>query len=365
MKKILIGVLLLIIPVLVIVIVLVNKDKDYEIEYESNGLKITEKFYDALDMYYLSAKYESGTYEIAIESNYVGKNLVNNVEIVSDDEISCVFYKSEKLNTYPICRKDDASLLYSTLGLDVLDDFKLEDIAKTEKKYNKIKVQSLNDEHILIWNHFGYYSISKDGFDEIKLFDDEIYQDTYSFQVDNYILIPDYDQKHEFDKFYVINLNTNKVHAIKLEDKLSYNYYFMGSHDDLGYIFDRKNSKEYSIDPKDKEVSLISENGYGKIWSNKWEEISLVKLKNSEYRFQDDKIFDFHIENNKLFCKLYKGREDILITEKADDVIYTNSGQVFYTYNGKLYTASPYIKPHLILEYSEITFNKGLSLYIY
>ena len=365
MKKKIIKILLLLIPITVLIIVLVNKKSDYKISYTIKGIEITEKYYDNLNMYYLAAEYDKQYYEIAVYNKYIIDHVVKDIIVVTDNELTCIHFKSTILDTYPVCSDGNTQFSYSILDKEINDFFELNMLSKDNRKYNKIKLNAQIDENILIWNHYGFDIITKNNIKNIKIFDKEHYTDLNSFQIDKYVIVPDYDQKYEFDKFYVIDITSGKINIIDLENKLSFNYYYLGEKDNIGYIFDKKNSIEYSINPQKRKLEIVSDANHGKIWTGKWEEVSLVKLKNIEYKFEIDSAFNYKIDNNQLYCNYYKGRNSTLISRTINDIIRMDNEKVYYTYGENLYIKSPFIKNTLILEYDEIVFNKGLSIYIY
>lgn len=365
MKKRIIGSLLLLIPMIILSIIYLCKSNDYELKYKIKGLNITEKYFDKLNMYHFSVDYNNNIYEMAVKSKYSKDQLINDAVVSSDNDITCIYLKSKKIKTYPVCIKDNNLVSYNLLTYEIDDFFNLDQLKGINKKYKDIKINTTLNENILIWNHFGYDLIKDSKQEKITIFNKETYADLYSFQIGSYVVVPDYDQKYEFNKFYIIDINSGNIDTINLDFNVSFNYYFLGTNEQKGYIFDKKNLKEYSIDPKKQTIELVSDATYGKVWDNKWEEISLVKLKNNEYKFREESIFNYVIENNKLYCMFYKSMNKILISEKVNNIIYSDNEKVYYTYNDKLYVSSPFIKEKDILEYDELNFNKGLTIYIY
>ena len=365
MRKKVVCALIVLIPVMTIAVILLCRNTNYEIDYKLKNFNIKEKYYSERKLYYFETSYMGNNYEIAINSAYIGRELINDIEVLSEDDTTCMYFKSNKLSTYPVCTKGKELISHDIINLGGFEDFMLEEKTVLNKKYKNIKLNTVDDERILIWNHFGYYHITKNSFKEIKLFKNELYQDQNSFQVDKYIIVPDYDQKYEFNKFYIINIDAKSVDELIFDGKISFNYYYMGSIDNKGYIFDKKNMIEYEIIPSRSKIEIVSKGDYGKIWRDKWEEISLVKLKNNEYTFDSDLNFNYIIKDNKMYCKYYKSMKNVLVSENVDEVIYSNEEKVYYITNGRLFAYSPYIKKYELIEYDEISFNKGLTIYIY
>ena len=64
--------------------------------------------------------------------------------------------------------------------------------------------------------------------------------------------MPNYDQKYEYNSFYIINMTNNKIQNIILKKKkvISSDYYINGVVNDKIYIFDSDKLKQYVINPK-------------------------------------------------------------------------------------------------------------------
>lgn len=365
MKKKRIALILIVIVFIIGLILYLRKSKDYEIEYKVKSANILERYHDRLGAYYYLITYNNNQYEFAFTSEYVSKKLIEDVIVVTIDDTTCIKLKSTKLKTYPVCNVEKSQVSYSSIGKQIDDFYTINTPKEISKKYGKIEIASNTGENILLWNHYGYTGISNSESENIKLFKNEVYADENSFQVGQFIIVPNYDQKYEFDKFYIVDIEKFKVNELNLDSKISFNYYYLGSYDNKGYIFDRKNEKEYLIDPAEAQISIISKENYGKVWNGRWSEVSIVKLKNNDYHFDNSNLFNYVIHNNALYYDLYKGKNRIFIRENIDKIIGSKNEKVFYTYKDKLYISSPYNLDTTVLKYDEIEFNKGLTIYIY
>ena len=72
--------------------------------------------------------------------------------------------------------------------------------------------------------------------------------------LNNYVIIPDYNEQYYFSKLYIININTSRVEEILLDNKISFNSVFLGDYKNIVYLLDKKEEKEYKINIKKKEV---------------------------------------------------------------------------------------------------------------
>ena len=349
------------------VILFSRREKDYTVVYKVDGYEISEQYNKNTKSYYFSTTMNNKIYEIAITNdNLHKKQLINNIDLISNENDECLYMKSEVLNTYPTCHNGEEFIAYSLS--DIKDDsfYKLKEYNEKKDNFGNINIFSLVDKTIAIWNHFGFDYISNDKKEPIKLIKKDSYLDNYSFAVDNYIILPDYDDEYSFNKVYLINLKNGDTNTWKLDYSINYDFYILGIKDKKAYLIDKKAKIEYELNPKNKSIDLISKNGQGKIWTGKWEDESIVKLANESYSFKEDSAIDYYIKDNRLFASISNDKKEIeLSKQQVDKIINIDGLNIYYLSKNKLYYFSFYSGEILCLEYNEFEFNKGLSIYIY
>ena len=353
---------------MIIILVIGVRPKNYSIKYQKSRINIVEAFDKHKETYNLTFKYKKKTYEQVISHKYIHKKkLVDNVLKYENDDEICIFLKSKYLDTYPMCYKNDTPITMHNTSFSLEDmDFKYKKVNYLQLKSRNISVFALLDRNIAIWNHKGFTLFMKDKYKKVNILDNDVYSDNYSFKVDKYILIPDYNQKYKFDNFKRINMTNGKVSTITLQNDINFEYYYMGEKDKKGYILDIKDEREYELIPKKKNVKDITIDGKnGKIWKNKWEEVSIKKLINSKFKFEDENYIDYYITNNNLYLKYYKCKNEILVDEKIDRIVYKNKDEVYYIVGNTLYCYVPTYGKVKIATYNEFEFNEGVSIYIY
>ena len=349
------------------VIIFSRKPKDYSITYDIDGYHIYEKYEKDLNMYYFSTTIDENIIEIAVNNNYLhNKKLISEIKNITTDDVQCLYMKSQNLNTYPICIKDGNNVAYSILNLEDDSFYKLKEYKSTNNTYGNIEVFSITDKKIAIWNHYGFdyfEDINKKG---LTLLKSESYRDNHSFIVDEYIILPDYDSKYQFDKVYLIDLKKGSTSTWNLGANINYDFYILGIKDSKAYLIDKKDKVEYELIPKNKKINVISKNGIGKIWSDKWEDESIVKLSTGDYSFKENSIFSYEIKNDKLIMKIINSDNEITVSnKKIDKIIQSDNMGAYYLSKNELYYFSHYTGEVLCMRYSEFEFNKGLSIYIY
>ena len=366
--RIIIGFVLTIILFLVILIVLINRKKDYSLEYEKKGYIIKELYNSALNMYYFVVTNEDKTFEFVLENKYIGKTLINDVDSYKSDEYTCLLLKSPKLSFIPSCYNSEIAVSYDIIEEETFDAFfKNEDVKYNNFSYNNIDINTLLDKTFIIWNNKGYILLNEEKQTENLFLKNESYYDTLSYANERYVLYPDYDQKYAFDKIFVLDMKTGKLKEWQLDAEISFNSYYLGTHNEKIYIIDKKNQKEYVLNPKKKSLEIVTDkNNNGRVWNNDWETISMVKLVNNEYTFKDNQIFNYTLENSKLYLNYFKSNNNILISNKqVDKIVYAKKDEVYYLSKGSLYYYSNKTGEILLMTYSEWNFNKENPIYIY
>ena len=361
-----ITVCLLVLLSLILLSVLI-RTKSYEISYNLDGYTIEEMFDKELNTYLIRTEVDNTVYEISVQHEYLySKKVIKRVYTSESGNNKCIYLESDKLETYPVCNIGDETASYSLLKSEVsFENFTLKDLKGNVQMYNDKFIRAIPNSY-LIWNHYGYDYISSKENKSINFLKNESYADVYSFKIGKYILIPNYDEEYTFTSFIVVNASNGKYSAWDTHLELSYNFYFMGEVDDIGYIVDKKSKKEYKVDVQKRKIELISGDNEGLVYDGTWSKISMTKLASNEYKFNLKSSVYYFIKNDALYMRYDGGKVDIRITDEAISRIVSYDGDyVYYLIKDKLYRYSPLYGNTLILEYNEWQFNEGNTVYIY
>ena len=121
---------------------------------------------------------------------------------------------------------------------------------------------------------------------KINIFEKDTYVNDLGILVDNYYIIPNYDQKLEFDTIFIFNIKNNRKKTMKLKYKISKDSYINGVVDNKVYIFDKDNLFQYEINPK---KGKIREVGNKKdeclYYDGTWHKISAYDLRDEDIIF--------------------------------------------------------------------------------
>ncbi len=352
---------------LVSLILFMNFPKNYIRTYYVNDYKIEEEYIKKYKVYRFKVKYQSKNYETVALSKYLHKTkLIEAIDILDNSEKNeaCILLKSSKLILTPTCRKGDEVVDISLLETDTKDFYKRDKIKENNRETNNIKIKNFVG-NTLIWAKRGFYFITKEKSTEIMFLKNDSYYNSLGFKVGKYVITPNYDEEYVFQKFYIINLENGKLSEWTLDDiEISFNSYFLGEHNNLAYLFDRKEKKEYALDFKRKKIELVSKDGIGLVWNKGWEKVSTVKLANNDYKFNYDKAYTYEIKDAGLYQKVL-GEEIKLLNKKIDKIVYENDDEIYYLIGPKLYDFKPNYGINEVMSYSEWEFNNLNSIFIY
>ena len=384
-KKYIIGII-----VLIILIIIIRRTNDNVFKYKLKNNKevynITEK-YDK-NYFYYTIIWNKKEYPVNIFKTSMKKKAINKIYSYKDDLYSCILpIFNDEVMTDIMCYKENIIYNYQTIKgenerldkyIEGIEEYKnfIKDTSK-EDRYNNI-ITFYNDisKNISISTYKGI--ISKDK--ELKLFDKDVYSNKISIYTNKYYVSADYNSNYEFDKFYIVDLNTNDVSTIKVKNPISFDSYIQGVVDDKVYIFDPENEIQYEIEPKNKKINITS-NEYIKYYGNKkWTKVSVKQAKKEllfNYGSLDniyneyDKVYEnsyyyYVIENDRLY-RINKNNTKIktYLLELPVDEIIIYDDYLYYVSNDELYYYSDITGLKLVLTNKELEFNKYIKYYIY
>lgn len=386
-RKYVVGIAILIIIILVIVVKRTNNNiVKYKIKNSNGTYSIAEK--RNKDYLYYTISWNKKEFPINIFKSNIKKKSINKIYSYSDDIYSCILpIFNDELLTDIMCYKENTIYNYHSIkneskfldsfadGIKEYKDFDKE--INKEKKYNNIITFYNNiDKNIIISTYKGIISNSK----EIKLFDRDVYSNKISAYMDKYYITADYNSNYEFDKFYVVDLNSNDVSTIKVKNPISFDSYVQGIVDNKLYILDPENEIQYAVDPRSKKINITS-NDYIKYYSNgKWSKVSVKQAKkellfdysslgniNNEYdRVYENNYYYYGVKNNKLY-RINKNNTKVktyLINLPVDEM-YIYYDYLYYVDNDGLYYYSDITGIKKVLTNKEFKFNKYIKYYIY
>lgn len=361
---------------------------NYSLKINKNKFNIKEEY--SKDYTYIKININNKVYSLYV--NDKGRKIIDNIYYYKDNTYECllpIINKSTKTdmmcydgktiyNYYNIKNKDEALDNY----VSSIKEYNIENfIDNTDKfsKINYIKFYNNIDKKVAITTYDGLIS----NYNNIKLFNKDVYNNIISAFIDKYYIIADYNKSYEFNEFLVTNLENQESFKIKSKYDISFDSYVQGIVDNKLYIYDKDNNSQYEIDIDKKRVNLLSNSKKIKVYKNhSWGYVSKnsedIYFENEEESLSLDS-FDHVIKYGNyyyLFKKVNKSyelyRSDInnmevykyLITVSTIKINY-NEDYIYYVDGNKLYYYSDSTGLKTILENPELEFNETIKYYIY
>ena len=355
--------LLIIISILSFItfLLILYRPRSYELTYKVDEYQVKESYY-LEDKYYLFVvKKDNYTYEFIKEIKYTSnRGLIKELKELTEEDYNCIIPILNDTDVYPICYQNKELISWDLIDKELYPT----NIKTLNEEYKGINIYALNKQTYLIYNYKGFYYINENTKKEITLFNQDIYAIPLATIINNYLFIPNYEQSHTFKSAYVINMLNGHKELWTLDEEINFNSYILGSYDESIYLFDNKTKKEYELVPHKKKMRIVSKNKEGIIYNNGWENISVNKLADKEYKFNFSSKYSYEVRDSKLFLSI-KGSKFYTRVSNIENmqIIYTYNDTVYYWQEDKLYCYNPYIGELLLMEYFEWNFNQQIFIF--
>lgn len=357
----------LFIAIIIVSIYLYFRPKNYEKDYPVGDVTVSEKYDKKRKLYQFKTFLNDKEYTLILEGKYtVKRKLISEATVLDVEEESCVYFKSDSFDTYPICYKGDERVDYDLISSKDDSYFTREVATRKKDSFKNITLYQDDERNYLIWNHKGYYYLNASTKEEFNFLEQESYYNKLSIRVGEYVITPNYDEEYVFKSFYLFDMKKGQMKKWDIKEEISLNSYYLGEKDGIAYLVDRKNKKEYAINPKRRKIEIIDKDGMGRIWDDEWEEVSMTKLINSDFIFEHKGNFTYYIEENKLFMQNSSNKDIVMVSDRdISKLVDIEGDRVYYLVGAELYVYSPRDGEQKLLEYSEFNFNDINSVFIY
>lgn len=349
-----------------------NDQKHYTISenYKKDGSRHHYSFL-------ITTQNKKKTYAVSIEEDFnKQERVITDVKHYKKNNLECIFPIYKRNRTYDVsCLLDGKQVSSAYLLEQKNEDYSFIARKFAEEGYEEIyyttNTPATSEENLLvsydyipenytfaIWNYRGIYILSSEGIENKTFLNDDYYENTLSMGVGKYYVTVNTDNEKEKLNYYqliVYNLIDGGKTVVDVD--ISQDSYFNGVSDNMLYITDPKEEKQYVLDPSKKEFKELKSP----------REISNSKSKKAGNDFFSSPKVDSLRVSNKKIKKLYD-TEDI---RKNGDDYY------FKTDDGKIYRViqEDYRHPIMICQFDNIkewqvhddgvSFIVGDTLYLY
>ncbi len=325
----------------------------YQTSYNINNIKIIENYNVKDSIYEFEITYEDIQFSIISLSKYTSKrNLIKNVLVENNEEEICLNFEATEVELYPICY--DGKTYYSKYIENNIEFTK-------QEEFKNIEIDQLDEKTYMLWNYNSFIHLKDNERQEIKVFNNDIYNMNLIYKYSKYLILPDYEQNYQFNQFIIIDSVKGTKKELKLRYQPYFDSYFLGDYEEKIYLYDPKEEQEYYLDMKKEEI-YTTKNQI--LIDGDWESVSTQKLKNNKLKFEESKKFEYIIKDNKLYLNV--NNKNLLISSRnVNNIVETFDLEVYYLSEDTLYKFNPYEGEKTLIKYTEWNFNKDNMIYIF
>ena len=353
--------------------------KEHEVSYTIDKYNIKEHFYINKNHYYdLIITKDKENYTYTLDKNFSKeKRIIKSIKTFKSNNLVCIvptYKKNIELNVY--CNLDNQEVSIDYLLKTYNNDFKIIkkkikkykiDYPSTSTVYTKYKKNTVFKENILdndnyyIWNYKGILVLNNKELKYKKILNYDLYDNIMVTTIDRYYILFENTDVNGIKNIYYYDSRTNKLNTFKLKEKLDKDSYINGVIDNIIYVTDRKNKKEYKINIPRKSITQVDDSINYIVFKNKKKEImsksdffmndqyfdnvnikdnkvtdslELKKEGNYYYYYKNNKIYKV-LDTNKKYSKLLLELDDIKEWKVYNDKIIIMSGNTIYEYTEK------------------------------
>lgn len=384
----------------------------YDVQTNMDEVKVEES-------YITNQKNSLSQYQFLIDDTFsfdiydnLGKDskLVRKILLYNDDDYICIYpiFKTKKIKMDILCKKDNIQIYYHNIkGKNKsLDTFasKIETYneslfidQKEELENQKFLTVYTNDipkdHYIVTQNYKGITIFNNQKLKETTLYTKDVYSPTMSALAGKYFITADYKDSYYFRTFYIVDITKSEKKEIKSPYDISYDAYVEGVYKNAIYIFDPSKNRQYKIDGKKREISLIGDAKKGFMYYNgeSFVQKNMQEIKKEKLIFQNypkasiketsyisidkvgTKLTGYYYFYSKVEDKIQVYRSSIsnpnqktylFETTDMSDIMY-NHGHIYFNCDGTIYYYSDQTGLRTILNHSEMSFNKNLRYFSY
>lgn len=322
--------------------------KEHEVIYIIDKYNIHEHFYiNKNHNYDLIINNKKQNYTYTINNNLSKqKRIIKQIKTYKSNNLICIvpIYKKDiDLDIY--CNLDNAQVSNDYLIKTNNEDFKV--IKKKIKKY-KIKLPSnsvvykkyknntvfqeniLDNYNFYIWNYKGILILNNKELKYQKILKYDLYDNIMATTIDRYYVLFENTNVNGIENIYYYDSKSKKLNTFKLKEKISKDSYINGVIDNIIYVTDRREKKEYQINIPKQTITQIDDNINYIVYENNNKKL----LSKSDF-FMEDQYFD-----NKQI-------KDDKVTNSLE--LVKDNNYYYYYKDGKIYKALDTDKTHPIL----------------
>ena len=316
-KKILKLIIILFFLCLLVLTIIKINTKKYDIIYEKNNHIINEIYEQKNKNHNYEINIKNKEYEVSFlinEKFNKNKRIIKELKVYEEKNIICllpIYIKDINLNLY--CLEDNKQVSNYYLKdnnsykkiLKKVKKYNIEKYKETKstKKYKNIQIYSENideEDIFTVWDYKGINIIEKGEIKYQKILNYDLYDNIKSIIYDKYFILFENNKVEGIKNIHYYDLVKNKLKVYNPKKILSKDFYINGVIDNLIYVTDNKEEKQYTINLKRKKIEQINKvNEYISYENNKFLTLTKVEYFKEEQLFQNKKMVNKKVSNNE------------------------------------------------------------------
>ena len=343
------------------------QNRDYEVSYQVDDFLIKEAYHHDFDYYSFVFQKEDQVYYAFIDNHdFSARKVVKEIDEKTLEQESCILPKSNYVRFDYLCRVGDEQVSYHLVSDQMKKEISLEDFSETTllKKEKNMEIYSGVLDDIFVWNYRGFYVIHDQTFEEITLFSKDVYQPSFITQVENVLVIPDYEAEYYFEKVYLLDMNTKKVQTWNLNEKVYFDSRVLGVYQGCLYFVDKHEQKEWKLNISKKKIERVGNQNMGIIYQHGFQDISMNKLIYQDVSFEGLQAVDYKKENHS-FYRTWNDYSMKILDDEITEVVGIKQDTVYYLKGDTLYSYSEYLGERILLRYFEWNFNHSNVIFVF
>ena len=237
-KKIILLIIIILFLQLILFIFKTKHNVNYIVVNNKEKIKINETYKN--NNYLFDIEYKNKNITFSYDNKfYKAKKVIKDILVYEKDDLVCIYPILKNNKFYNIICSKDNNIYHYNYFKDELTDFTA---YLQEKGYfnsswinNEVKknmgnvisyYENINkDTYIYVWKYNGFYTFNNKKQQMLDIFKNDTYVNNLGVKVGKYYVLPNYDEKYKFSKFYIINMTSNRIKTLKLDKKITNDYY--------------------------------------------------------------------------------------------------------------------------------------------
>ena len=382
----------------IVIIILINRKDhlEYIIKSKDNTFLVYEKYNKKsksdYSNYYIEVSINDSRFNFEITKKLKSK-IIKDIYYFKNSDYECILplFSDNTFKMDLLCLHDKIEYHYSDLKNKSLEldkfasSYEIDRSNDLVKESDNLKIYDYkNDDYIVLSNYNGISIINNNEIKNIKLFESDIYKKNIETILNNYYIVANYNENHDFSSFIIVDIISKKVSYIKFNFSISFDSYIQGIISNKIYLFDKDAKKQYVIDLSDRKVSIAGNTKSGIVFYDDFKikninaydaynyilKFNMYTLKDTAYKidkvgnlnsgykyFYNDFLYSSLIINDKI--KTY-----VTTLDNMTNIKYYNN-YLYYIKDDILYLYDPLYGIKKIVSNTEWKFNNTLDYFVY